>query len=233
VSSDRLVRTHAAEAVFDRLAATVCAGEWPPGAALPPERALAERFGVSRPIVRQATHRMARIGLVRVRQGGATIVADPSGSPHPEAAAMRARYGGRRAQRELLERQVVAPLAILALAERDRSPEGSSRLTALIEELDAGADPFAVEERLWIAVAELSGCGLLEVELGFWRRVARDVAPGGGRERGEPEVHRDACREVARRLRDGEDAASYWLVVARRAVDRLRAEPDLSRDPER
>jgi GntR family transcriptional regulator, transcriptional repressor for pyruvate dehydrogenase complex len=64
---------HAADPVFDQLAAAIIDGSIPPGSALPSERELGERFAVSRLIVRQAVHKLADIGLVRVRQGGATM----------------------------------------------------------------------------------------------------------------------------------------------------------------
>src|SRR5438105_15437772 len=69
---------HAADAVFDQLAVAILDGCLPPGTSLPPERGLSERFGVSRLIVRQAVHRLAEIGLVRVRQGGPTQVVHPN-----------------------------------------------------------------------------------------------------------------------------------------------------------
>src|SRR5262245_21055943 len=68
---------HAAAHVFERWAAAILPGELSPGDTLPPERVLAERFEVSRIIVRQAVHRLADCQLVRVRQGGSTLVLDP------------------------------------------------------------------------------------------------------------------------------------------------------------
>src|SRR5215510_2585730 len=69
---------HAADPVFEHLASAIIDGSLPPGSALPPERELAERFDVSRLIVRQAVHKLADIGLVRVRQGGPSQVVHPN-----------------------------------------------------------------------------------------------------------------------------------------------------------
>ena len=71
-------RGHAADSIFEQLAAAVLRGELTPGEPLPPERILGEQFGVSRIILRAAVHRLAEVGLVRVRQGGASIVLDPA-----------------------------------------------------------------------------------------------------------------------------------------------------------
>ncbi|MFD2396550.1 GntR family transcriptional regulator [Prauserella oleivorans] len=50
----------------------------PPGAALPSEAALCERFGVARSVVRQAVAGLAADGLVIRRQGRPTVVAPPA-----------------------------------------------------------------------------------------------------------------------------------------------------------
>jgi GntR family transcriptional regulator len=51
------------------------AGEWAPGAAIPPEGALATRFGVSQGTVRKAIGALAAENLVVRRQGKGTFVA--------------------------------------------------------------------------------------------------------------------------------------------------------------
>lgn len=52
-------------------------GELSPGDALPPERELCERYGVSRPTLRQATQDLVREGVLTVRRGVGTFVAQP------------------------------------------------------------------------------------------------------------------------------------------------------------
>ncbi|VFB00644.1 FadR/GntR family transcriptional regulator [Nocardia cyriacigeorgica] len=62
--------------VFEQIADDMLSGELAPGTALPSERQLAERLGVSRPAVREALQRLSAAGLVAVRQGDATTVLD-------------------------------------------------------------------------------------------------------------------------------------------------------------
>jgi GntR family transcriptional regulator len=52
-------------------------GELPAGEALPSERELCERYGVSRPTLRQATQDLVRDGMLVVRRGVGTFVAQP------------------------------------------------------------------------------------------------------------------------------------------------------------
>jgi GntR family phosphonate transport system transcriptional regulator len=56
------------------LEAELAAGAWPPGARLPTESELVERFGVNRLTVRQAMSALAERGLVRIEQGRGTFV---------------------------------------------------------------------------------------------------------------------------------------------------------------
>lgn len=53
---------------------SIMTGEFIPGDRLPPERELAEMFGVSRPSVREALNILGASGLVEVLQGGGTTV---------------------------------------------------------------------------------------------------------------------------------------------------------------
>jgi GntR family transcriptional repressor for pyruvate dehydrogenase complex len=69
-------RRSAAQAVFERLEAQILGRALTPGEALPSERALTEAFGVNRQAVREALSRLAQMGLVDIRHGGATTVRD-------------------------------------------------------------------------------------------------------------------------------------------------------------
>lgn len=62
------------EQIADQIRASILSGEFIPGSKLPPERELAELFGVSRPSVREALNILAASGLVSSYQGGGTVV---------------------------------------------------------------------------------------------------------------------------------------------------------------
>lgn len=69
-----LARKSAAEAVFDDLRAAILDGRIAPGSRLPPEAQLAERYGVSRPIVREALRSLQTLGMTQSRTGSGTFV---------------------------------------------------------------------------------------------------------------------------------------------------------------
>src|SRR5205085_7934992 len=57
---------------------TMIVEQMKPGDMLPPERQLAEKFGVSRSSIRDAIRRLEHIGLVEPRQGSGTVVRELS-----------------------------------------------------------------------------------------------------------------------------------------------------------
>ena len=60
--------------IAEQIRSSILNGEFSPGDKLPPERELAEMFGVSRPSVREALNILAAAGLVESYQGGGTLV---------------------------------------------------------------------------------------------------------------------------------------------------------------
>lgn len=69
VNSPRLYRQ-----VLDKMLAILASGEYPPGSRLPPERELSERFGVSRPTIREAIIALEVKGAVTVKTGSGVYV---------------------------------------------------------------------------------------------------------------------------------------------------------------
>ena len=60
--------------IAEQIRSSILNGDFTPGDKLPPERELAEMFGVSRPSVREALNMLASSGLVESYQGGGTVV---------------------------------------------------------------------------------------------------------------------------------------------------------------
>jgi len=63
-----------ADIVHEQLDRLIARGEFPKGCKLPPEGELATRFGVSRPVIRDALLRLKEAGYVRSQRGSGTIV---------------------------------------------------------------------------------------------------------------------------------------------------------------
>ena len=156
------LRMRAADYVFETLSHAILTGELTPGSVLATQRELSRQFGVSPLVVRQATHRLEELGLVRVRQGSTTIVLDPSEASDVRLMQLQLELAtpGDRLALAAREMQVLASLSLLALAERRISDEQLDELEALVESL-----PDAP-----------SGRELLAFRLQFWGRMARSTA---------------------------------------------------------
>ena len=63
-----------ADLVYDQVSRLIARGEFPRGCKLPSEGELSRRFGVSRPVVRDALARLKAEGTVRSQQGSGTVV---------------------------------------------------------------------------------------------------------------------------------------------------------------
>src|SRR6201996_6100532 len=63
--------------IEDQLASEILAGAPPAGGRLPPEDALAQRFGVSRTTIRAAVQNLIRRGLVEIRRGRGSFITRP------------------------------------------------------------------------------------------------------------------------------------------------------------
>ncbi|MBX3189074.1 MAG: FadR family transcriptional regulator [Labilithrix sp.] len=206
---------HAADAVFDPLAAAILDGSLPPGSNLPPERELSERFGVSRLIVRQAVHRLADVGLVRVRQGGPTQVVHPNDAKDLRVIELTYRLGqgSPRDVRELVERQFLHGYTVLFLAAKRASKERLRAIAALAEEYCTrgapGDEMMAFEKRFFSALAEATDNRFYMMESSWWFKMIE------GRPARPPIFTDDQrvafYREIARRLVEDRDAARFYL----------------------
>ncbi|MEO5699942.1 MAG: FadR/GntR family transcriptional regulator [Casimicrobiaceae bacterium] len=63
-----------AEIVHEQLSRLIARGEFPRGCKLPPEGELSKRFGVSRPVIRDALAKLKEAGFVRSQRGSGSVV---------------------------------------------------------------------------------------------------------------------------------------------------------------
>lgn len=155
-------RLKVADAIAAQLAQLITSGEYQPGAKLPPERVLSERFGVGRSSMREALRSLEADGLIRSDHGVGVFVEDQSKQRRKDSALLIA---GDYTVPELFE--VRLPL------ERDAAGLAARRITHdEIQELQsilaASADPdlsddqfIELDARLHRAIAEATKNALL------------------------------------------------------------------------
>lgn len=184
-----LKRHSLVEEVSDRLAGLIRGGELSVDGLLPSERHLAERFGVSRPVVREATKRLELQGLVEVRQGIGIRVVDRLHAPVSAAACLLLPEAGERLKQSLEVRAVLEPEIARRAAERATKYD-LVRLRGIHASLEAaGSLPEAMENDLAFhrELARISGNGIFGLvldtiaDLGRESRRATMSSAGVGR----------------------------------------------------
>lgn len=147
------------ENLSDRLAGAIRSGGLAMDGLLPSERRLAEQFGVSRPVVREAMKRLELQGLVAVRQGIGVRVTDRLHAPMTSAARLLLPEEGERLRQALEVRAVLEPEIARRAAERATAVD-RKRLETLHSDLERARDlAFAMESDLAFhqEIARISG----------------------------------------------------------------------------
>jgi len=149
--ASREEKKYAYTAIVERIRGMIANGELAPGDRLPPERRLAEAFGVSRGSLRQAFQALAERKIIESRQGDGTYLLTTLDASLPGETIVEAIGKQRGFLHDLLEfRQLLEP-QIAALAAKRISPEMLDRLKILVcdqqRALTAGRedDAFDVE----------------------------------------------------------------------------------------
>ncbi|MDH6678741.1 GntR family transcriptional repressor for pyruvate dehydrogenase complex [Rhodococcus sp. LBL1] len=130
--------------VFDQLLDSVVGGGVAPGETLLSERRMAEALGVSRPAVREALNRISAMGLVDVRQGGATVVNDLRRRGGLDLLPRLLVRGGQidvAVARSILEARLWNGPKVAELAARRAPDDTAPALDALVDALSADDDP--------------------------------------------------------------------------------------------
>jgi GntR family transcriptional repressor for pyruvate dehydrogenase complex len=157
----RAVRTHHAfEGCVEQLATAIRLGVYPRGSALPPERDLAERLGVSRATLREAIAALRAADFVnttRGRGGGTVVSYRPTKPSSRRARALAPRSEALRDT--LVFRRVVEPGACHIAADRDLSAEQRELLVVSHDEVAGATDPAdhrQADSRFHLAIAAVT-----------------------------------------------------------------------------
>ncbi|BEP38001.1 FCD domain-containing protein [Variovorax sp. V59] len=184
-----------ADQVADALAAEVRSGRLSEGDRLPTEAALAEQFGVSRTVVREAVSRLKSLGLLDSRQGSGVYVraagVEPLRFEMPHVAS-------REAVIQMVELRRALEAEVAALAAERRTPDDVQRIQEAIGALHAavaaGGNGAEEDVRFHRAIAEAARNPFLIGTLQYLRQFLH----GATRVTRANEARRaDFAREVA------------------------------------
>lgn len=124
--------------VLTALIENVVSGAWPQGSLLPAEEILLERFGVSRPTLRESLQHMVAAGLVRSRPRAGTVVQSQAQwnllDPVVLEAALR-HISDRRFYDNLIDARMLIEPEAAAIAARDGSPRALATIAAAFADM--------------------------------------------------------------------------------------------------
>ena len=122
-----------AEQMADNIQESILFGELPGGAVLPTEPELAQQFGVSRAVVRDATRILMARGLVQVEHGRGVFVTQPDNEAFGEALLLALRRAGASAWDVEQFDQTIFP-EVLALAAANARDEEIAQIQQMADE---------------------------------------------------------------------------------------------------
>lgn len=206
-----VARITLAEQVALQVADMIAEKRWKPGERLPPEMELCEALSVGRSTLREALKSLAFVGMVRMRAGDGTYVAQPSRGLLDRILAK----GLLKTEKDLAdvcETRIVLETQLAAFAAERATTEGLARLETLVQEgarkLRAGDRSYIdVDLDFHLAVADCSENRLLPRLLADIRGllvewIAKSQELPGVRENAQ-EQHERIYRRIAERDPEG------------------------------
>lgn len=166
VGEGQVQRIGATEAVFRRLKTLIQGDEYAVGDRLPGEIALAKEFGVSRPVVREALHACATLGLTETHTGRGTFILSKKESPRLTFAGVEAT--------DLIEARRLIEIPTAGYAAERHTPEQLGNLFTLLDKLAAATDArewVRYDGELHTAIAAASGNAVLTAFVADTRRA--------------------------------------------------------------
>lgn len=239
---DQVRQRRLSDDIVEQLEGMILEGTLKSGERLPAERALAEKFGVSRPSLREAIQKLAAKGLLVSRQGGGNYVAESLGSTFSDPL-LHLLENNPEAQRDLLEfRQTLeascAYYAALRATEVDRE-----RLTEAFDALQdcyarddkvSRAEEGAADARFHLAIAEAShNAVLLHTIRGLFDLLKRNVVTNiGGMYQQRTETrdmlisqHRDLYLTIIEgRAEQAREVSTRHLLYVQEVLEEVRQE---------
>ena len=214
------------EDIAARMIAQIHAGTLRPGDRLPPERALAEEYGVSRTAIREALRSMEMMGCVESRVGEGTFIKSPSLQNIVDPFSMVLTQN-RQLGSELIEVRLILETEVAALAARRRTDEQLTDLEQAIQDMkgdiESGGMGVEADAAFHSILAEAAGNEALHVMLDMCEGMLSRTRPITQAVKGVPKMalkdHAAICEAI--RIRDEKAARRLMRTHLNRALRNL------------
>ncbi len=182
------------EQMAQRIRDQIVQGQLTDGDKLPNERTLAEQFGVSRTVVREAIKTLKQEGLVAVRAGLGTFVVDDTGAALTQSFGLLLSVGKEKHLLDIVEIREILEPEIAAMAAEHATADDIVSLEQALQLMDANLENISEytkeDHSFHLALANASGNAILPhliasiVDL-LQELRARIAVVEGARERGQ------------------------------------------------
>jgi len=214
------------EDIAARMIGQIHEGILKPGDRLPPERALAEEYGVSRTAIREALRSMEMMGCVESRVGEGTFIKAPSLSNIVDPFSMVLNQNGQLGS-ELIEVRLILETEVAALAARRRTEAQLTALENAIESMQAdimsGGMGVEADGEFHSILAEAAGNEALHVMLDMCEGMLSRTRPITQAIKGVPRMalkdHAAICEAI--RIQDEKAARRLMRIHLNRALRNL------------
>jgi DNA-binding FadR family transcriptional regulator len=218
-------RRRLSDQVSAQIERRIAAGDLRSGDKLPPERELAETFGVSRGAVREALRNLERTGLVALQAGAHGGAFIGQGDPGLMGDSLRNLYQlGSVSIDDLTEARLWFSSMVVPIACNRATPADHAALTANVDEAErlfaAGRydDKIDVHIEFHNLLARCTGNAVIVLMMGAVMEVMRDFAHAAGGERNDLTIKARRRLLQAMHRRDADGAA----VAMREHLEDLR-----------
>lgn len=164
-------------ALAQELEHQVLVGEWAPGTQMPSERQIAERYGLSRPIVREALRGLREKGLITVVVGRGSFVREVRPAVDGGSPDLLARRGGITARHLVVARSMLEgeTAALAAQFRSDRDVDKMRRILDAFGETTQIAEAAELDVAFHEAVAVAAGNPVIQLMFGSIRNLTHGV----------------------------------------------------------
>lgn len=200
----RVTRARLYEQLMERILDFVGEENLLPGDRLPPERDLAEQFGVSRATLAQALVALEVLGVIDVRHGtGAVLVYRPNATT-----LFRQLRDHRSLLPDIVEARSTIEVKLASLAARRRTAADMAEIDEAIEEMareiELGDRGVGGDERFHGAITRAAHSGVLAQMMDFLSEKIRETRIESLGQPGRPEISLEAHRAIAEGIRRGD-----------------------------
>jgi DNA-binding FadR family transcriptional regulator len=230
-------RRRLSDQVSAQIQVRIASGELRSGDKLPPERELAETFGVSRGAVREALRSLERTGLVSLQAGARGGAFIGEGDPSLIGDSFRNLYQlGSVSLDELTEARLWLASTVVRIACARATDSDLDALAANVDEAEELLKAGRFEEKIDVQIefhnllASTTRNAVMAMLMGAVMEVMRDFAHAAGGERNDLTIKARRRLLDALRKRDGEEAVramtDHLEDLRRRYRDRQRSPRD-------